>query len=360
MQLSRRLAPLLYNSVAAIVGTAIGLVLIRGMANQINQENKVDLAAVHGRIDPQPISPTARPADDRTANELLAALRAPLRGTGSSSDAAPWTTSVTKGAESPAAWSTEIQVAPPTAQPANPSPSEVSPQRAARKPLQSIARRYNPILRTRLAQIAPAAKARLAAKFDAAKAPWPPDDMALIAIKDQKAVELYARAAGGDWQFIHRYPVLAASGRTGPKLQQGDRQVPEGVYRIVYLNPRSAYHVSLRVNYPNAFDRRMAAKDGRKKLGGDIMIYGKKSSAGCLAMGDPAAEELFVLAAETGYSKVKLIIAPTDFRLDGLQASRASQPKWLPELYAQIATAMADFKAPQPSPPSGLLSLFTR
>jgi hypothetical protein len=38
-------------------------------------------------------------------------------------------------------------------------------------------------------------------------------------------------------------------------------------------------------------------KDGRKNLGSNIMIHGKNCSVGCLAMGDEAAEELFVLAA---------------------------------------------------------------
>ena len=68
---------------------------------------------------------------------------------------------------------------------------------------------------------------------------------------------------GQAWKLIHRYSVLAASGVAGPKLRQGDKQVPEGVYGISFLNPSSRYDVSLRVNYPNAFDRQMAAKDGR-------------------------------------------------------------------------------------------------
>jgi len=218
-----------------------------------------------------------------------------------------------------------------------------------RTPRQSIA------LTKRLAEIAPAASARLAQKFGAAQAAWPPADIALVAIKDEKALELFARPDGGEWKFIHRYPVLAASGRSGPKLRQGDKQVPEGVYGISFLNPNSRYHVSLRVNYPNAFDRRMAEVDGRSNLGGDIMIHGKAASVGCLAVGDPAAEELFVLAAHVGLRNIKLIIAPTDFRRRGLPTIEAGQPKWLPELYTEVATAMSEFKSP---PRIGLLSLF--
>ncbi len=208
--------------------------------------------------------------------------------------------------------------------------------------------KLTPALARRLEQITPSASQRLSEKFAAAKAAWPPAEMALLAIKDEKALELYTRAPGGTWHFVHRYPVLAASGGPGPKLVRGDKQVPEGVYAISFLNPHSRYHVSMRVNYPNAFDRQMAKKDGRKDLGGDIMIHGKKSSSGCLAVGDEAAEELFVLASMTGLANVKLIIAPSDFRSKGVPVVADGQPSWLPALYAEVASAMSPFDKPQP------------
>lgn len=261
-------------------------------------------------------------------------------------------------------WSAEIR---PEAQP-SPEPSLKSQppalsggQPVARFPWQFLTpskpRFYT--LAQRLNEIAPAANKRLLEKFEAAKAPWPPAELTLIAIKDEKALELHARQAGGAWKLVHRYKVLAASGGPGPKLRQGDRQVPEGVYSIALLNPNSAYHVSLRVNYPNAFDKQMAAAEGRKELGGDIMIHGKNLSAGCLAVGDDAAEELFTIAAYVGLAHVKLIIAPTDFRKNGVPPVEASQvpaqPAWVPRLYTEVATAMADFKPPKST---GLLSFW--
>jgi hypothetical protein len=207
----------------------------------------------------------------------------------------------------------------------------------------------------RLAEISPAAYKRLAEKFETAKAAWPPAEIGLVAIKDEKILELFARSNGGAWKLIHRYPVLAASGVAGPKLRQGDRQVPEGVYGIAFLNPNSRYDVSLRVNYPNAFDRQMAAKDGRKDLGGDIMIHGKAGSAGCLAVSDETSEELFVLASNVGLPNIKLIIAPTDFRRNGLPAVDPSQPPWVPKLYTEVASAMSELKAP---PTAGLFAFF--
>lgn len=256
-------------------------------------------------------------------------------------------------AENPDTWAAETTVALPP-----PSLVRLPNEAAPRLPWQSepgLARKPAS-LTERLREIGPTAQERLQAKFIAAKAPWRPAELALVAIKDEKVLELHARPAGGSWTFIHRYPVLAASGITGPKLRRGDKQVPEGIYGITFLNPNSRFHVALRVNYPNAFDRRMGERDGRKDLGGDIMIHGKAASTGCLAIGDAAAEELFVLAAETGLKNIKLVIAPTDFRKNAIPTADPAQPAWLPQLYMELASAMAPYKAPASG---GLLSLFS-
>ncbi|MFV0298803.1 MAG: L,D-transpeptidase family protein, partial [Hyphomicrobiaceae bacterium] len=257
-------------------------------------------------------------------------------------------------------WSTNVQSLP-TPRPPTPkakakaetdTPAIANQSRRRPPPSKPHRRNRSYSLGERLAEISPAATGRLMAYFKSSDVPWPPSEVTLIALKKSRKLELYARSEGAPWKFVHSYRVLAASGRAGPKLQRGDRQVPEGIYRISYLNPNSAYHVSLRVNYPNAFDRRMANVDGRKDLGGDIMIHGKNRSAGCLAMGDTAAEELFVLAAKVKLSNIKVIIAPQDFRENSLPIIPASQPQWQSALYTEIASALANYKKP-PSP--GLL-----
>ncbi len=53
-------------------------------------------------------------------------------------------------------------------------------------------------------------------------------------------------------------------------------------------------------------------------------------------MGDEAAEELFVLAAETGIDNISVILSPVDFRTDKLPADMPEVPDWTPELYASI------------------------
>ncbi len=263
----------------------------------------------------------------------------------------------------PPAWSTETrpEIAPPpeaprvstwTPPPSPPAGARLLPQ--SRPPIRDYA------LLKRLSQIGPGASKRVRERFNAAKIAWPPNEIGLVAIKDEKTVDMYGRDEAGKWKLVHRYKVLAASGGAGPKLRQGDRQVPEGIYAISYLNPNSRYHVSLRVSYPNDFDRKMAAADGRRDLGGDIMIHGKASSIGCLAVGDEAAEEIFWLTAEIGQRNVRLVIAPSDFRRQGIPAIEAGRPQWLPKLYTEVAAAMAEYPTPPPqkSIPISLLSFF--
>ena len=193
-----------------------------------------------------------------------------------------------------------------------------------------------------LARYGPAARARLVPHFQRAGVAYPPREIAILVFKDEERVAVWARGANGRWRFIRRYPILAASGHAGPKLRQGDLQVPEGVYRIEHLNPNSSYHLSMKVSYPNAFDRRMAQRDGRTRLGGDIFIHGRAVSIGCVALGDPAIEEVFTLVAQTGHRNVKVIIAPNDVRREGA-IFHEDAPRWVGTLYRDVQAALADF-----------------
>lgn len=200
----------------------------------------------------------------------------------------------------------------------------------------------------RLRQFRAPVEKRLAPVFKAAGLRYPASELAYVAFKSTRRLELYARSsASSPWVFVKTYPVKAASGTPGPKLREGDYQVPEGLYRVTFLNANSAYHLSLRLDYPNAFDRRMAAADGRRQLGGDIMIHGKAVSIGCLAMGDEAAEELFVLAALVSPRRVRVVIAPTDFRTGGASPHGQGVPPWAGDLYGQIRRELAQFPAPR-------------
>ena len=195
-----------------------------------------------------------------------------------------------------------------------------------------------------LAEYGGPATNRLAARFEAAGLRYPPSEVALVGLKAERRLELWAPGDDG-WRRVADYPVTAASGVAGPKLREGDRQVPEGLYRIVGLNPNSRYHLSMKLDYPNAFDRRQAARDGRADPGSDIFIHGKAVSVGCLAVGDETIEELFVLVATVGMDNVRVVVAPFDGRRMPLLPAPENLPPWTAELYRQIADALQTYPA---------------
>jgi len=185
-------------------------------------------------------------------------------------------------------------------------------------------------------------EARLKPSFTARQIAFPPRKLTLIALKEERLFELWAESAG-QWKRVRSYPILAASGRQGPKLLEGDLQVPEGVYRIALLNPNSSYHLSMKIDYPNAFDRQQAKQDGRTRLGGEIFIHGKDVSIGCVALGDEAIEELFFLVAKTGRENTQVIFAPFDLRKRPPgQPPRAQRP-WIAQLYHTISAELKTY-----------------
>lgn len=192
----------------------------------------------------------------------------------------------------------------------------------------------------RLEQYGQSVRQRLAEDFRRAGLDWPAGQVTFVGIKDERRLEFYARNDPQEpWRFVKAWPILAASGGPGPKQREGDRQVPEGVYPAESLNPNSRFHLALRVGYPNELDRAMAAREGRENLGGDIMIHGSDVSVGCLAMGDRAAEEIFVVSALAGVEEVRILLTPTDLRCR--EPDMTSVPPWASEIYAGLREALA-------------------
>lgn len=172
---------------------------------------------------------------------------------------------------------------------------------------------------------------------------YPPSRIALVAFKKERQVEVWGANVDSGFARIHTYPIRAASGGVGPKTRQGDRQVPEGQYRLSLMNPASQYHVSMKVSYPNKADEKQAATEGRDGLGGAIYIHGSNVSIGCIALGDRAIEELFLLVGESGHANAEVIIAPSDLRLR--KAPRDARP-WVMKRYERIAARLAKLTLP--------------
>ena len=188
-----------------------------------------------------------------------------------------------------------------------------------------------------------AARDKLKPFFDIAKIKYPPEKLTFICIKDEKLLHIFAEDQKGKNKLVISYPIVDASGTSGPKLQEGDKQVPEGFYRLTGFKPDSIAHLALMINYPNEEDKRNARVDKRGNLGCDIEIHGSYWSTGCLAMGDPAIEEIFVLAYDTGLKNIKLIFAPSNLNIKEPELKMSEQPKWLPGLYDRLKSELADY-----------------
>lgn len=214
----------------------------------------------------------------------------------------------------------------------------------ARKPTRTPV----PTVQSRMAEMGERVRGRLRGYFRRRGVSYPPARVSLVALKKERVLQVYAPApdGSGDWRFICEYPITALSGKLGPKLREGDMQVPEGIYRVTFLNPGSKFHVSLALDYPNTFDREQARREKRKNLGGEIMIHGSWFSEGCIALGDSAAEDLFVLSADVKASNMRVVIAPVDFRKSGVtkaDETTGTRLAWTGRLYEELKTELKKY-----------------
>lgn len=132
-------------------------------------------------------------------------------------------------------------------------------------------------------------------QFSRAGLQWPAKQMYVRSFKYDSQLEVWVRDSYKEpFKLFKTYKVCAMAGSLGPKRMQGDYQVPEGFYYINEFNPRSAYHLSLGLNYPNASDKILSDS---LQPGGDIYIHGSCLTVGCIPIQDAQIEELYVLAA---------------------------------------------------------------
>ncbi len=145
---------------------------------------------------------------------------------------------------------------------------------------------------------------------------FPPRQLLLRGFKRERHIEVWAASkTDGPLTRIATYEVCYASGTLGPKRREGDRQVPEGFYRVAMFNPQSLYHLAMLVSYPNQSDRVLS---NPVAPGSEIMIHGDCVSIGCLAMSDERAEELWLMARAAPAVQIHLL--PTR-KMDELLAS---------------------------------------
>ncbi|MEO5649585.1 MAG: L,D-transpeptidase family protein [Ginsengibacter sp.] len=124
---------------------------------------------------------------------------------------------------------------------------------------------------------------------------WPAKYVFIRSFKFDSQLEMWVKNDIKDkYKLFKTYRVCMQSGTMGPKRLQGDYQVPEGFYYINEFNPRSNYHLSLGLNYPNASDRILSDS---MRPGNGIYIHGSCVSVGCVSVNDNDIEEIYILSS---------------------------------------------------------------
>jgi murein L,D-transpeptidase YafK len=132
-------------------------------------------------------------------------------------------------------------------------------------------------------------------QFQEKRLTWPARYIYIRSFKYDSQIEVWVKQEMNEkFSLFKTYRVCALAGSLGPKRMQGDYQVPEGFYYINEFNPRSQYHLSLGLNYPNVSDRILSDS---LMPGGDIYIHGSCVTTGCIPVNNEQIEELYILAA---------------------------------------------------------------
>lgn len=123
----------------------------------------------------------------------------------------------------------------------------------------------------------------------------------IVVLKSARQLQLWSHG-----RMVKSYRVALGLHPVGHKEREGDGRTPEGVYTVVRHNPKSQFHLSLRLSYPNDADRSRAMQFGVSP-GGDIRIHGLPNgygwvgaahttrdwTAGCIAVTNTQIEEIY-------------------------------------------------------------------
>jgi hypothetical protein len=132
--------------------------------------------------------------------------------------------------------------------------------------------------------------------------------MFIRVFKAESELEVWMQR-GERYELFATYPICHWSGTIGPKLNEGDKQSPEGIYTVSakQLHLIGRHPRSLNLGFPNALDRQF------QRTGSYILIHGGCSSVGCFAMTNPVIEEIFSLsqaALKGGQDAIQVHVFP--------------------------------------------------
>lgn len=119
-------------------------------------------------------------------------------------------------------------------------------------------------------------------------------------------------------EILKMYRIALGKQPVGHKTREGDYKTPEGSYILNSRNPKSKYHLSITISYPNESDVLKAQERGVSP-GGSIMIHGLPEDLeglgrlhrtldwtnGCIAVTNSEIEEIWHLVPDGTQIEIK-------------------------------------------------------
>jgi len=125
-----------------------------------------------------------------------------------------------------------------------------------------------------------------------------PEVTRIMVHKGERRMELWHHDT-----VLRSFDIQLGRNPVGHKEHRGDGRTPEGEYTIDRRNPRSQFHLSLGISYPDNGDRQRAEEAGVNP-GGDIFIHGRGPqfrrargdwTEGCIAVRDREMEVIYAM-----------------------------------------------------------------
>jgi murein L,D-transpeptidase YafK len=142
--------------------------------------------------------------------------------------------------------------------------------------------------------------------------------------KSEAQLELWVEVSGR-FELFATYPICNWSGALGPKLAEGDKQSPEGLYSIGsrQLHYSARWRRALDIGFPNSLDRSL------KRTGSDLLVHGGCTSTGCYAMTDAVMEEIFWFSeAALSHGQKRIPLHAFPFRMTEENMAAHADSEW--------------------------------
>lgn len=157
--------------------------------------------------------------------------------------------------------------------------------------------------------------------------------------KETSQLEVWIRS-GEEFRLFETYAICKYSGHLGPKLREGDRQAPEGIYWVgkTQLNALSNSHLAFNLGFPNIYDV------ARGRTGSYLMVHGGCGSIGCYAMTNPSIEDIYLIveaALVHGQNIVQVHAMP--FRFDEAKLTSNQNSEWI-SFWRELSAIDASFE----------------